>query len=140
MSSKNATYERATGGDAMLRLVLKLDALVTAVNGVAYLALAGPLHDLFGFPTALQYPVGVFLVGYGAVVMYAATRPAVSAAATRTFIVMNVLWAVASVVILAAGELSATALGGVWAMLQALVVAAFGGLQAYALRRAGRLR
>ena len=31
-----------------LRLILKLDAVVTGVNGIAYLALANPLADLLG--------------------------------------------------------------------------------------------
>lgn len=32
----------------MLRTVLRLDAAVTGLNGLAYLALAGPLEDLLG--------------------------------------------------------------------------------------------
>jgi hypothetical protein len=71
--------------------VLKLDAVVTGVNGLAYLALAGVLDSLFGYPMGIQYEVGAFLLVYGAVVLFTATRPIVSRPAVLTLIVINVL-------------------------------------------------
>ena len=38
----------------MLRTALKLDALVTGVNGAAYLLFAGPLGELLGLAPTLR--------------------------------------------------------------------------------------
>src|SRR5215213_6205251 len=47
-----------------LRTALTLDAGVTAANGAAYLALAGPLHDLLGLSEGLLRSAGAFLLVY----------------------------------------------------------------------------
>ncbi|SCF38253.1 hypothetical protein [Micromonospora mirobrigensis] len=142
MSSMQASNPVSTptraANDRLLRLVLKLDAVVTAVNGVAYLALAGVLNDLFGYPTGVQYEVGAFLLVYGIAVWVTATRPVVSRGATKLWIAVNVLWVVLSLVVVATGAIEATTLGKVWMVLQAVVVGAFAALQAYALGKADR--
>ena len=51
---------------SLLRTALTLDAGVTAANGAAYLALAGPLHDLLGLSEAVLRGAGVFLLVYAA--------------------------------------------------------------------------
>ena len=66
-----------------LRLILKLDAVVTGVNGIAYLALAGPLEDLLGVAPELTRPIGAFLVLFAAAVWFVATRPVVRRSAGR---------------------------------------------------------
>lgn len=137
-AANSTSTGRGAGGDRLLRLVLKLDAVVTGVNGLAYLALAGILDSIFGYPKGLQYEIGAFLAVYGVVVLFTATRPVVSRPAVQTYIVMNVLWAVLSIVALITGELHATLLGEVWGVLQALVVAGFAALQAFALSRTPR--
>lgn len=80
MPARLATVPR----DGLLRLALKLDAAVTGVNGVAYLAAAEPLEDLLGLPPDLLRPLGAFLVLFAAAVWFAATRPAISGAAVLT--------------------------------------------------------
>jgi hypothetical protein len=116
--------------EALLRLVLKLDALVTGANGVAYLAVAGPLEDLFGVDAAVQRPIGAFLVLFAAGVWFVATRPAISRGAVMTIAGANALWAIASVAFAIAGVSSPTTVGTVWIVLQALVVGGFASLQA----------
>lgn len=125
-----------TGSDRLLRLVLKLDAVVTAGNGLAYLALAGVLEDLLGYPPAAQYGVGAFLLVYGLAVLWTATRPVVSRAAAFAYAVVNIAWVVLSLVVLATGALSPTGIGKVWIVLQAVVVGGFAAAQLYALRKA----
>jgi hypothetical protein len=132
MSTRSAVR---TGSDRLLRLVLKLDAVVTAGNGLAYLALAGVLHDLLGYPTSVQYGVGAFLLVYGLAVLWTATRPVVSRSAALAYAVINVLWVVLSLGVVATDALTATTLGKVWIVLQAIVVGAFAALQFFALRR-----
>ena len=115
--------------DAVLRLALKLDAAVTGVNGVAYLAAAEPLEDLLGLPPDLVRPLGAFLVVFAAAVWFTATRPAVPRAAVLAVALANVAWAVGSIAFLALGVSSPTVAGGIWIALQAIVVGAFAALQ-----------
>jgi hypothetical protein len=115
-----------------LRLILKLDAVVTGVNGMAYLLLADPLEDLLGLSPDLMRPIGAFLVVFAAAVWLVASRPARSA--VLTIVAANAAWALGSLVFAAAGASSPTAVGTVWVVLQALVVGAFAALQALASR------
>jgi hypothetical protein len=117
-----------------LRLILKLDAVVTGVNGIAYLALAGPLEDLLGVAPELTRPIGAFLVLFAAAVWFVATRPVVPRLAAADIAAANALWALGSLVFAAAGTSSPTTVGTVWIVLQALVVGGFAALQALAMR------
>ncbi|MER7127661.1 hypothetical protein [Streptosporangium saharense] len=118
----------------LLRLALRLDAVVTGVNGVAYLLLAGPVSDLLGLAVPLQRGVGVFLLVYGVAVWLLAMPKTVNRGAVTAVIALNALWAVASVVELALGGLGTTTLGAVWVVAQALAVGGFAALQYVALR------
>ncbi len=113
-----------------LRTALKLDALVTGANGAAYLVAAGPLEDLLGLSPALLRGVGAFLLLFSAAVWIVASRPRVSPPAALVVIAVNVLWAADSIAFLATGVSDPTTAGGVWIVMQALVVAGFAGLQA----------
>jgi hypothetical protein len=115
--------------EAVLRLVLKLDAIVTGANGAAYLAAAGPLEDLFGVDAAVQRPLGAFLMLFAAGVWLVASRPAISRNAVLAIAGANVLWMIASLVFAISGASSPTTVGTVWIVLQALVVGAFATLQ-----------
>ncbi|GAA2411848.1 hypothetical protein GCM10010420_46150 [Streptomyces glaucosporus] len=72
------TTRPGTAGPSPVRLrrLLALDAAVTAVNGLAYLALPGFLGRLLGVDAALLTGLGVFLLLYGAGVGVLASRPA----------------------------------------------------------------
>jgi uncharacterized protein YjeT (DUF2065 family) len=127
-----------SAGERLLRLVLKLDAVVTGANGLAYLVAAGALEDLLGLPTAPLRGVGGFLLVFGVVVWLAATRPVVAHPAVGAVIAANLAWAAGSVLVAVLGAWSPTTAGTVWILLQAAVVAALAGLQRYALGRIGR--
>ena len=73
MSTIPITTTRRT---PLLRLALKLDAIVTGANGAAYLIAAGPLGDLLGLSPALLRGTGAFLLAFAAAVYVTATRPA----------------------------------------------------------------
>jgi hypothetical protein len=117
----------------LLRLALRLDAVVTGLNGAAYLLAASPLADLLGLPAGWLRGTGVFLLAYAAAVWLVGTRP--TPTAVRTVVAANALWAAGSVLVVLAGLGSPTTVGAVWLVLQALVVAAFAVLQAAGLRR-----
>ena len=117
----------------LLRLALRLDAVVSGLNGAAYLLAAAPLADLLGLDAGVLRGLGVFLLAFAAAVWLVADRPAPPA--VRTVVAGNALWAVGSLAAVATGLGSPTTLGAVWLVLQALVVAAFAALQATGLRR-----
>ena len=124
-------------GRPILRPALLLDAAVTGVNGVAYLAAAGPLEDLLGLPAAWLRTAGIVLVAFAAFVALVSRRP--SAAAVAAIVAVNALWVAGSLVFAVAGWGSPETAGTVWIVLQALVVAGFAELQvASAPWRAGR--
>jgi hypothetical protein len=116
----------------LLKLALYLDAAVTGVNGLAYVALAGPINDLLGIPVGFQRWIGAFLLAYGIAVWLVAGRP--SAGAVLTVITLNVVWVAASVAALVTGALDLTTPGTVWAVLQAVVVGGFAAAQYAGLR------
>ncbi|WP_113704291.1 hypothetical protein [Nonomuraea lactucae] len=131
MTAVTATTDRTK----FLRLALAVDAAVTGVNGLAYLAGAPLAGDLLGPGTGLLRGLGAFLLVYGSAVGLLAGRPAISAAGTRAVIGLNAVWAVGSVVAVVTGAVEFTTVGAVWAILQALVVAVFAELQVMGLRR-----
>ncbi len=117
-----------------LRLALGLDAAVTGVNGVAYLAAAGPLSDLLGLSPGLLRGAGAFLVGFAALVALLARRASPAPAAVLAVVLVNALWAADSVAAALAGWGSPTAIGTVGVLLQGVTVAGFAALQLAALR------
>ncbi|MGE0297958.1 hypothetical protein [Pseudonocardia sp.] len=120
----------ATAPRTLLHLALLTDAVVTGLNGLAYLALAGPLQDLLGLPTGPMRAAGAFLLVFTAAVAFLGTRPRPPRGAVLAVVALNVAWVVGSLAVDAE-----TVLGQVWVVAQAVVVAAFAAVQAYALRR-----
>lgn len=110
-----------------LRTVLLLDAGVSGVNGLAYLAGAVVLDDLLG-PSALTLAVlGGALIVWAVLLDWVATRRPIPPAYAREVAVANLLWVAGSLAAL--GLLDLTALGTVWCLLQAAVVAGFAAVQ-----------
>jgi hypothetical protein len=132
MTAVTVTADKAT----FLRLALAADAVVTGGNGLVYLAFAGPVGELLGPDAALLRGIGGFLLAYGAAVGLLAARRAISPAATRAVIALNVIWALGSVAAVVTGALELTTAGAIWAVLQALAVAGFAELQIMGLRKA----
>jgi hypothetical protein len=120
----------------MLRTALRLDAAVTGANAVAYLALAGPLADLFGVPATALRAIGAFLAVFALAVWMTARPAVISRAAAGAIAVANLAWAAGSVVALLLDAWSPETVGAVWIALQAAVVALFADLQLLGLRRA----
>jgi hypothetical protein len=118
----------------LLRGALKLDAVVTGANAVAYVAGAALLSDWLGLPVALLVAVGTFLAVYAAGVWHVATRPSVAAAAVWAVIALNVAWAADSFLMLAVDGFSPTLAGQVVVAVQAVGVLGFAALQYAGLR------
>lgn len=118
-----------------LRRALILDAVASGATGLLMIAGAGLLEGLLGLPAALLRGAGLVLVPYVAFVVYAGTREAIPRPAVWTIVVANVLWAVASGLLLVSGLVAPTVLGYVFVTGQAVVVALLGELQYMGLRR-----
>jgi hypothetical protein len=139
MTSEAIDRLTALRGDALTRVVLKLDAVITGANGAAYLALAGLLDGPLGMPAGFLRGTGAFLMVFAACVWYAATRKQVNKRAVTAIIALNALWVVDSIALVAFGWYDPTTGGSIWVALQAVVVAAFAALQAFALRQASQM-
>lgn len=121
-----------------LPTALRHDAVVTAANGAAYLAAAGPLSDLLGLDATLLRVVGAGLLAFAAVVWLVASARRISRPAAAAIVVLNAAWAVGSIAAVLADLGTPATAGAVWMIAQALVVAGFAELQLIGLRRAER--
>ena len=137
-STTDLTDAAATEPSPLLRVALTLDAAVTAANGAAYLAAAGPVGELLGLEPALLRGVGAFLLAFACVVAVAARDDRPARPLVLAIIGANGLWAAGSLVVAIAGWGDPSTVGTVWIVLQAAVVGAFAELQLMGLRRRDR--
>ena len=128
----------APAEDSLLRLALKGDAAITALNAVAYLGAFWLLDGWLGLPPALLIGVGAFLLAFAAFVGRLATRPAMARAAVAGVIGANALWVLDSVIAVAVDAWSPTLGGQIVIAVQAAGVAGLAALQYFGLRRAAR--
>ena len=124
-----------TSGTDLLRLSLRLDAVVTTANGLAYLALAAPLESLLGLDRTAALAIGAFLTAYGLAVAVISRPTHPHRAAATAVAIGNTGWVLASLAAAATGVLGLTTVGTVWAVLQSITVGAFAALQYLGLRR-----
>ncbi|MDO3650037.1 hypothetical protein [Nocardia mangyaensis] len=122
-------------GENLLRVSLRLDAVVTGANGLAYLALAQPLERLLGLDATIGLAIGAFLTAYGLAVALVGRPATINRTAAAAVAIGNLTWVLASLVAVATGILGLTTVGSVWAVLQAITVGAFAALQYLGLRR-----
>jgi hypothetical protein len=118
-----------------LRRALVLDAVASGATALLVIVGAGYIDALLGLPVALLRGAGLLLVPYVAFVAFVATRPRIEPAAVWLIIACNVLWALASFLLLLSGKLAPTGVGIAFVVAQAVVVALLGELQLMGLRR-----
>ena len=120
-----------------LRLVLLGDAAASGASGLLLAAAAGPLAPLLGLSAPLLRDARLVLLPCAAFIAWAGTRDRPPRCAVRAaVIIINLLWAIGSALLLAAGPVSPAALGTAFVLAQALVVLGFAVMQWGALRRA----
>lgn len=120
----------------ILRRFLLADAAISGATGVLMLAGAGVLAAWLGLPEALMRWAGLVLIPFALGVLLVARAHVPSRPRVLTVIALNLAWAIASVLLLAAGWIQPTALGIAFVLFQAVVVAGFAELQYAGLRRA----
>lgn len=119
-----------------LRTVIGLDAAACGVMGAAFAFDAGWLAGPLGLSPALMQPVGLFLVGYAALLAWLASRPALPRAVVWSLVGFNLLWAVESIALVALGWAQPTTLGLAVVVGQALAAVVVADLQYLSMKRA----
>ncbi|WP_433196744.1 hypothetical protein ACQP1G_45110 [Nocardia sp. CA-107356] len=136
MTTSSAMSTLLAPGQNLLRTALRLDAVVTGVNGLAYLALSGPLESLLGLDSKIGIPIGVFLTLYGIGVALIAMAETINTKAAGVAAAGNAVWVVVSFAALIEGALDVNLVGSIWTVLQAATVGGFAALQYLGIRKA----
>lgn len=123
-----------TATDALLRFVLRADATLTGIAGVAIAAFADPLSTVSGLSPTTEYLTGAALVAYGVIVYCLAALPSLRNVGIGVSIA-NAMCTLATLVIVTADAAPLTDVGiaGVWAA--GIYTAVFGYLQYLGVRR-----
>jgi hypothetical protein len=118
-----------------LRYVLWADAISCLICGLLQVAFTGTLTEWLGLPTTLLAGTGEFLLLYGVVVAFLATRIRVPTVIVWLLIAGNIAWAVACIAILLGSGGKFTLVGKVYVIAQALTVAVLALLQYSSVRQ-----
>lgn len=129
------TIDRTGTRDGLLRLAMRADAAISGLVGLAGLPLAGWLAELSGTTRTFEYGMGAFLIGYGVIVFGLATLPSVRRAGMGV-IVANLLYTVATVVLVLAKAFPLTSAGIVLNLAAGVYTLVFAELQYQGWRRA----
>lgn len=120
-----------------LRNVLRVDAVLSGLTGLALMADAEPLAAWIGLPAGALRGIGVALVPWTALLAWLASRAVVPGAAVGTVIALNFVWAL-DCVLAAFGVFGAPAGPGVALLIvQAVGTVLLAELEWMGLRRAG---
>jgi hypothetical protein len=121
--------------DSLLRFAMRADATLSGLAGIAAIPLAGWLAETSGTIKAFEYSMGAFFIVYGLGVLWLAARPSVR----RAGIVLatgNLLFTVASVVLVLTDVFPLTTTGVVLTLGTGVYTAVFAELQYQGWRRA----
>lgn len=119
-----------------LRIVIAADAAACGAAGLLFAFGGQPAGAALGLSLGLMQPVGLFLIGYAALLAWLALRPALPRAVVWSLVGFNVLWAIESAMLVALGWAQPTSLGLAVVAGQAMGALVVADLQYLALRRA----
>lgn len=129
------TLDRKGTRDGLLRLAMRADAAISGLVGLAGVPLAGYLATTSGTTKAFEYGMATFLIGYGVLVLWLASLPSVRRAGMAV-VIGNLIFTVASVVLVLAEVFPLTAIGVVVTLGSGLYTLFFAELQYQGWRRA----
>lgn len=118
-----------------LRRALQVDAVFSGASALLLVFGAGLLAPLLNLPEVFLRETGLVLVVYAALVGFLGTRSLMSKMAVWAVIVVNAVWAIDSIILLASGWVSPNMLGQAFVVMQAIVVGVFAELQFIGLRK-----
>ncbi|GGX47870.1 hypothetical protein [Streptomyces chryseus] len=119
----------------LLRLVLRVDSVSTAVMGVVLIAAVGPLGSATGMPVAFSVGFAIYQLGGAAALALVAGYPVIPSGLVWAVIAVNALSAVACVVVAFGDMVPLTGFGVVFMLAGALIVAVYAALEYAGLRR-----
>jgi hypothetical protein len=119
----------------LLRLALRLDALLSSAAGVLSLAGASLLHPLLGMGSGVVLGLGAFMLGYGLLVGWLGSQRQLPAALAWSIVAGNLLWVLGSIALAVSGRITPTSLGLTLLLGQAAAIAVVTDLQYLGLRR-----
>ena len=131
----NSTYGQDPVGRGYRRWFL-IDGIVTGANAAAYLILSQLLPELLGSTPEVYLTVGVVLAVVTAGLLTVAWSKNRRGALAVLLVIVNVVWAAASLASAVANPFGLNPIGIAWTVAQAIVVLGFGLLQIRAIRAA----
>ncbi|ODU48073.1 hypothetical protein [uncultured Aquimonas sp.] len=123
----------------LLRLGLRLDAILSLAAAAAVPLLLVPLSVALGFSREQMILIAAFMFGWAALTGWMGGQARLPAWSVWLAIAVNVEWAAASLVLPAFGWIAPNALGWTLLVAQALGVLVFAGLQWLGLQRSERI-
>lgn len=136
------TTVRGIDRTGLLRLALKLDALVSGTGAALILAsmvvASQAVTELVGMPSGLLWGLGLFFAAYATGVWLVGAPSAINRTAAWTVVGLNLLWTVDSVALVVLGWLPLTTLGAALVVAQAVAVLLLAELEWLGLRRSRR--
>ncbi len=123
---------------SLLRAALITDAAVSGLNGVAYLAAAPFLAELFDADSATLRWLGVLLLLYAVAVWSVGSREVISRRGAGAVITANGAWVLASIAAATAQWGDPSTVGTAWILLQAAAVAVIAAVEFAGLRAGPR--
>jgi hypothetical protein len=118
-----------------LRNVLRLDAATCVASGLASIVGASSLSALFGLPEQLLRGAGAILLGFAALLVFAALSLPRLRWPSWLAVLGNAVWVLESVLVLLSDEVALTTLGVGYVLAQAVVVALLAELEFAGLRK-----
>ena len=122
----------ATTSDSLLRMAMRVDAVLSGLCGIVLMAAAGPISGFTGFSKTAEFTTGAVFLVYAIVVFLAAGLKRVRTAGIATAIA-NLLFTVAAVV--AVIELDLMTTGVVVTLASGVYTLVFADLQYLGVRR-----
>jgi hypothetical protein len=115
-----------------LRAVIGLDAAVCDLLGAGFAG--GVAMRQTGLSPAFTQPIGLFLLGYAALLVWLALKPQLPRKAVWGLVAFNTVWAVESVLVVALGWVTPSPIGQALIYVQAAGALGVAGMQTLALR------
>ena len=129
------TVDRTGTRDGFLRLALRADATASGLMGIAGIPFAGWLAETSGTTTAFEYSMSAFFIAFAVGVFALASRPSVTTAGI-VIAAGNLLYTVASVVLVLADVFPLTTTGVVLTLSGGVYTLVMAELQYQGWRRA----
>lgn len=119
----------------LLRRALLTDAALAVIAGIALVVAAGSLGAFLELPAAALRIAGVIFIPFGAFAGWLGSRARVRRTLVFAVIVLNILWAVDSVLLVLSGRVVTTLLGECFVVGHAMIIAVVAEMEFVGLRR-----